>query len=210
MVEFCPHCGEIGGLRQEGQAMVCSRCGKQAGSIPAPTAAVVVNQADELIRQGAAARCPQCNALVELRGTLLARHFAAPRKLCPGSGKSPTASPPSTVGKDLNALMTRESIRVVSCRRGGSPRVEELSLAYLDKSDRVRVHIDALRDMLGLQFRMREYPRALGRAQFAVWASSDMCVVGKKHERGGLQPMTDTELSHIVTDLQLRAARFFT
>ncbi len=147
MAEFCPHCGEIGGLQQQGNALICGRCGQRAGTVPAPVERVVVDQADELIRQGAAARCPACQQLVEVRGPVLARHFAvaAPRKLCPGSGKPPVVATQPTGG---NNPMTRESIRVVSCRHGGA-RIEELTLAYLDRTDRVRLQIDALRAILG-------------------------------------------------------------
>ncbi len=167
MLEFCPHCGQLGGLVQRERAIICTHCGKQAETIT-PVERVVVHQADELIRTGAAARCPQCGQLVELRGTTLAPHYAAtgPRKLCPSSAKPPAAAPPEPPvagGKDLSAYMTREAIRVVSCRKGAAPRIEELTLAYLDKRDRVRVQIDALRDILGADFRLRDYPPVLAR-----------------------------------------------
>jgi hypothetical protein len=211
MLEFCPHCGQLGGLVQTEHALVCTQCGKQAGVIT-PVEPVVVNQADELIRQGAAAYCPLCRQLVELRGQTLARHYtaAAPRKVCPGSAKPPTAAVrPASGGKDLSAYMTRETIRVVSCKQGATPRIEELTLAYLDKNDRVRVQIDALRDILGPTFRLRDYPASLARPQFAVWTAAAMCVVAKKHERGGYQPMNDTELAQVVGDLQQHAGLLF-
>lgn len=211
MLEFCPHCGQLGGLVQRGQAIVCTNCGKQAG-VQAPVEGPVIDQADELIRQGTAARCPLCQQLVELRGDVLARHYLpATRKLCPGSSKSPAARAPaqSATGKDLSRYMTRESLRVISCGHGTAPRIEELSLAYLDKRDRVRVQIDALRDILGPNFRMRDYPQALGRPELAVWSSPAMCVVGKKHEQGGCQPMSDAEVAQVVADLKQHAGLFF-
>lgn len=206
MLEFCPHCGQIGGLVRREQTIVCSHCGKQTGVI-ASVAPVVVDQADELIRQGSAARCPLCQQLVEMRGEILARHYAAPtsRKVCPGSAEPPTATAPERTaksGKDLSAYMTHETIRVVSCIKGGAPRIEQLTLAYLDKRDRVRVQIDALRDILGSDFQLHDYPPALGRPQLAVWSSATMCVVGKRHEQGGYQPMSDSELAQVVADLQ--------
>ena len=105
--------------------------------------------------------------------------------------------------------MTRESIRVVSCRRGAEPRIEELTLAYLDKTDRVRIQIEALRDILGPAFRIRDYPPSLGRPHLAVWSSAAACVIARKHERGGYQPMSDAEIAQVVADLRQNAAAFF-
>ena len=215
MAEFCPHCGEIGGLVRREQALFCSRCGKQAG-VMAPVERLVTNQADDLIRQGTAARCPLCQQLVELRDDVLARHWSpgAPRKLCPGSRKPSTiATPeaPRTAGKDLSAYMTRDTIRLISCRKGAAPRIEELTLAYLDKRDRVRVQIDALRDILGHDFRLCDYPAALGRPQFVVWIAPEtaMCVVGKRHEQGGYQSMAEPEITQVMAELQQHARLFF-
>jgi hypothetical protein len=200
VVEFCPHCGEVGGLRQQGDVLVCSRCGQQAGSVPVPVAPVIVKQADELLRQGTAALCPICGQLVERRGAVLARHFDPKRKVCPGSSKPPTAAGDS---------MIREAIRVVSCGKGEPPRIEALTLAYLEPRDRVRVQIDALRDILGPQFRMGDYPAPLGRPQLAVWASATHCVIGKRHEQGGYQTLSDAELAQVVDDWQRQPALFF-
>jgi hypothetical protein len=213
--EFCPHCGQTGTPVKQGHALVCTSCGKQVGVVAAPLEPVVVNQADELIRQGVGARCPHCQLLVEQRDGKLARHFtdATPRKLCPGSGQAATAAPTpvrtAPGGKDLSRYMTRDSIRVVSCRRGAGPRIEELTLEFLDKNDRVRVQIEALRDILGAHFRLRDYPTALARPQLAVWATEESCVVGKKHERGGYQAMSDVELAQVVADLQQQPGLFF-
>jgi hypothetical protein len=218
MLEFCPHCGEIGGLQRRGQSLICCRCGKEAGTVPTAPDRVVVDQAAELIRQGTASHCPVCRQLVEVRGQKLARHFESGglRKLCAGSGQIlPTATVPAASaatpesGKDLSAFMTRESIRVVSCRRNAPPHIEELTLAYLDKNDRVRVQIDALRDILGPSFQMRDYPPSLGRPPLVLWCAAAMCVIGKRHERGGYQDMTDQELYQVIADLQLHAALFF-
>jgi hypothetical protein len=213
--EFCPHCGQTGTPLQRGQTLVCASCGKQVGVIAPAVKPVVVDQAEELIQRGVAARCPACRQLVEVRGQAIARHLtdAAPRKLCPGSGQSLAAAAAPVVstpgGKDLRRFMTRATIRVVSCRRGAAPVIEELTLAYLDKSDRVRVQIEALRDILGAVFQLRDYPAALARPQLAVWAASNACVVGKKHERGGYQPLSEAELAQVVADLQQQPGLFF-
>jgi hypothetical protein len=235
MLEFCPQCGEIGGLQRQGQSLICSRCGREAGLVPVAPERVLVNQADEMVRQGTAAHCPVCRQLVDLRGERLARHFdpAGPRRLCAGSGQSigtltpgepaarASAQPQdsgSTLARNagspgmnprLAAHMTRELIRVVSCRENAVPQIEELSLAYLDKADRVRVQIDALRDILGPSFQMRDYPPALARPRLTVWSSAGMCVVGKRHDHGGYQPMSDVELAAVVADLQQHTALFF-
>jgi hypothetical protein len=211
MVEFCPHCGQLGGLVRKEQTILCSKCGRLVTTIT-PVKRVVVDQADELIRQGTAARCPQCAQLVELRGKTLAPHYASgSRMLCPGSAKPPAAAAahPASGSKDLSALMTREVIRVVSCKKGEGPRIEELTLAYLDKRDRVRVQIDAVRDILGADFRLRDYPPALARPQLAVWAGGAICVVGKRHANGGYQAMAENELAAVVADLQQHAGLFF-
>ena len=219
MFDFCPHCGQsIGQDQQPDQAIVCRDCGQTIGVVAKPEPVVVVHQADELIRQGVAARCPQCGQLVEVKvkGGVrsLAPHFAGPdRKLCSTGGKPLAQSEPSPrptpAGKDLDAYMIRESIRVVSCRRGTLPRIEELTLAYLDKSDRVPIQIEALRDILGADFRMGDYPSALGKPHLAVWGSRTACVVGKQHERGGYQAMSDAEVAAVVEDLRGNPDAFF-
>jgi hypothetical protein len=223
MFSFCPHCGgSIDQEQRQGQAVVCIHCGKPIGTVAAAAAPVMVDRSEELIRQGVAAPCPLCRQLVELKGRSFAPHFqAGARKLCAQSGKPvgagsacagtesarPAASPAG--GKDLSVVMTREAIRVVSCRRGAEPQIDELTLEFLDKNDRVRVQIEALRDMLGADFRLREYPAALGQPGLAVWGGAAACVVGKAHERGGYQTMSDTEIAAVVADLRGRAELFF-
>src|SRR5207253_1261405 len=112
-------------------------------------------------------------------------------------------------GKDLSAFMTRESIRLVSCRRSAEPCIEELTLEYLDRNDRVRLQIDALRDILGPDFRLCDYPKALSRTGLAVWGNAAACVVGAAHEHGGYRALTDAELAVVANDLRQRPELFF-
>jgi hypothetical protein len=220
MFPFCPDCGAF--LDQEqvpGQAVVCACCGQRVGICPVPQQAQVVDPTEELIRSGAAARCPLCGQLVELRerttGKVYVPHYAAgSQKMCPGGGKplaAPAASPPEGPpgGKDLRALMTRDVIRVVLCPRAAAPQIEELTLEYLDKSDRVRTQIEALRELLGPAFRMKPYPPPLNRPQLAVWGDANACVVARKHPQGGFEPMADAELALVVTDLAQHRQLFF-
>jgi hypothetical protein len=211
MFSFCPHCGgSIDQEQQPGQTIVCLHCCQPVGTVRGPDPACVVDQSEELIRQGAAARCPLCGQLVEVRAKAFARHFeVGVRKLCAQSGKPLTAEPGRRGGKDLGACMAREVIRVVACRRGAEPRIEELTLEYLDKKDRVRLQIAALRDVLGPDFRLRDYPPALGRAGLAVWGGAAACVVGKVHEAGGYRTLRDEEITEVVDDLRKRAELFF-
>jgi hypothetical protein len=215
MFSFCPHCGgSIDREQRAGQTIVCAHCRKPIGAVLKEAAPVVVDQAEELIRTGVAARCPLCEQMVELRGQAFAPHFTAGvRKLCPQSGKpsalaAPTPQPPAG-GKDLSAFMTRESIRVVSCKRGAPPRIEELTLEYLDKKDRVRLQIEALRDILGPAFRLRDYPAALSRTGVAVWSSQAACVVGKVRSDGGYQSLSDAEIAAVLDDLRKPGEPFF-
>ena len=220
MFDFCPHCGDsIGQDQRPGQRIVCRKCGKTIGTVAKVEPAIVVHQADELIRQGVAARCPVCGQLVEVKlkagVRALIPHFTllGERKLCAGGAKPlPDAapSPPRTpTSKDLSPYMMREAIRVVSCRRGEEPRIEALSLEYLDKTDRVRIQIEALRDILGAHFRLGDYPPTLGRPHLAVWSHASACVIGKKHERGGYQTMDDAEMADVVRDLREQQLLFF-
>lgn len=215
MFSFCPHCGKsIDQEQRAGQAIVCIHCRKPIGAVLKDASTVVVDQADELIRTGIAARCPLCQQLIELRGPAFAPHFTVgTRKLCAQSGKSsalaqPTPQP-AAGGKDLGAFMTRESVRMVSCRRGAQPHIEELTLEYLDKKDRVRLQIDALRDILGPDFRLRDYPATLGRTGLAVWSGQAACVVGKLRPDGGYQSMNDAEIAAVLADLRQSGEPFF-
>jgi DNA-directed RNA polymerase subunit RPC12/RpoP len=218
MFEFCPHCG--GSIDQEqvaGQVVDCQHCGKHIGVVAAPAPTVVVDQAEELIQAGTAARCPLCQQLVALKVRDGARSFvphrgAGKQALCPTSGKPSTAAADAarrTVGgKDLSAFI-KEAVRVISCRPTGNPSIEELLLEYLDKADRVRIQIEALREMLGPEFRMADYPRVLGRTHLAIWASAATCVVGKRHGQGGVESMTDAEIAAVLNDLAQHRALFF-
>jgi hypothetical protein len=210
MYPFCPHCGAtLEAQHVASGAVVCGRCGKPIGAAPP------VDPAEELIRRGVAARCPLCRQLVEVRTRETGRTFVphyepgSQHKLCAASGKPVAPAAPATGGKDLSALMTREVIRVVSCPREGEPQIEELSLAYLDKADRVRTQIEALREVLGPDFRMGAYPESLNRPHLAVWASGAACVVACKHERGGYQPTADAELAQVADDLRQHRGLFF-
>lgn len=229
MYSFCPHCGQtLNQAQTPGQTVVCLHCKQTIGIVRAAPVAKVVDQTEELIRQGTVARCPVCQQVVQVqaRGSVrsIVPHAAPPRKICPGSGKSaspaatpvavqtpvipaPVARPPA--GKDLSAYMTRETIKVIACRKNADPTMEELSLQYLDKSDRVRLHIESLRDLLGASFRMRDYPTAFNRPQLAVWGDAEACVVAKKHPQGGMQPMTDAEIAQVLADLRQAKQRFF-
>jgi hypothetical protein len=220
MFEFCPACGRFTeGEQRTGQAIVCKHCGTLIGVVAPPQPKVVVDEAEELVRQGTAARCLQCGQLVAVKArgdfrTLVVHYAAArPQTICPGSGQAVTATapPPRTTpgGKDLGAFMTRDRVRLVWSPRDGEPRVEELTLEYLDKADRVRTQIEALREILGPDFRLQDYPAALGRPSLAVWGSSAACVVGKRHERGGYQTLTDAEIAQVVDDLRRYREKFF-
>ena len=213
MFSFCPHCGQtIGGTDQvEGQMLVCRYCGKSIGIVVAPKK-VMLDQTEELIRQGTAARCRHCNEVVEVKtgGTFVPHYAQGQKKICPGSGKPAKPIEPAaiTAGKDVHALMTRDVIKVVLCQRGAEPRIEELTLEYLDKADRVRLQIEALRDILGPAFRMQPYPPQLGKAHLAVWGNAAAFVIAKKHEEGGFQQMADTEIAAVLADIRNASAVF--
>lgn len=147
-------------------------------------------------------------------------HFtpSAQRKMCPNSGKpvAPDKAPAGAgsankpaAGKDLSAFMNREFIRVVACAKQGDPTIEELTLEYLDKADRVRIQIEAVRDILGTGFRMMPYPASLNRPHLAVWANPARCVVAKKHDQGGYQPMSEPEIKQVVEDMRRCRQLFF-
>jgi hypothetical protein len=224
--DFCHHCGKsIAQDQAVGQTIVCRWCGQTIGVVKAPEK-VMVDGTEELIRSGKAARCPQCQQAVEVRVKGDARSFVPhqtqgpPRRMCPNSGKpvaaavrpAPAAKPTSPrppTGKDLSAYMNRESIRVVACRRDAAPTIEELSLEYLDKADRVRIQIEAVRDILGPVFQMRAYPPNLQKPHLGIWGSAMICVIAKKHDLGGYQSMTDAELKAALADAQQRRALFF-
>jgi DNA-directed RNA polymerase subunit RPC12/RpoP len=208
MFSFCPHCGQtIGGTEQvPGKMLVCRECGKPIGIVAAPKK-VMVDQTEELIRQGSAVRCQVCNHLIEVKaGGILVSHYApGQKKICPGSGKPVQRAAPSKApaqGQDLGAMMARDVIKVILCKGNAEPTIEELTLEYLDKSDRVRLQIEALRDMLGASFRMKPYPLEHGKANFATWSSTAAFVVARKHQDGGYQPMSDADLNAVLDDIR--------
>ena len=221
MFPFCPHCGEF--LYQDqapGQTVVCAHCGQRVGVVPVAQPAAVVDSSEELIHSGAAARCPLCGQVVEVKsreaGKVYVPHYATgpQRKMCPNGGKplaAPAASLPERLpgGKDLRALMTRDVVRVVFGQSTAAPQIEELTLEYLDKADRVRTQIEALRAILGPAFRMKPYPPPLNRPQLAVWGDASACVVARRHAQGGFEAMADVELAQVLTDLAQHRQLFF-
>jgi hypothetical protein len=223
MFAFCPHCGQtIGQDQAPGQRLVCRHCGREIGVVASPKP-IVVDKTEELIRQSTAARCPLCAQVVAVKTTggtkSLVPHFGLtePRRLCPQSGKSlaetasPGPSPRSSplTAKDWSALQTREVIKVVSCRKDADPRIEELTQEYLDKSDRVRLQIDVLREILGPQFRMQDYPPRLDKPDLALWGNPTACVVGKRNPQGGYQAMADAEIAAVLQDFGQHRRMFF-
>jgi hypothetical protein len=229
MFDFCPHCGQTIGQQQvAGQLLVCLYCRKEIGVVAAPPEKVVIDEAEELIKKGTAARCAVCQQVIEVRaggaGRALVPHFrkGEPRKMCPGSGKpapaavaapGPAASPvPPRImssGKDLSAYTTRDVLKVVSCRSDAEPQIEALTLDYLNKADRVRIQIEALREILGPDFRMKAYPAELRRPDLAVWGNARQCVIGRKHPQGGCASLDDAEVLQVVEDLRGQRAAFF-
>jgi DNA-directed RNA polymerase subunit RPC12/RpoP len=222
--EFCPHCSQA--LEQEqvaGRMLVCARCGKDIGFVGAVQRAAVA-ETEELIRGGTVGRCPVCAQAVELKMTGESRtfvpHYGAspPRKLCPGSGKPvaadlpppPAAKKKTPPGNNLRAFMTRDVIKVVFWSKGADPRIEMLTLEYLEKTERVRIQIEALREMLGQYFRMRDYPASLNKPDLALWISAADCVVAKKRDHGGYDSIADAEVTAVLADIRQCADLFFT
>ncbi len=203
--------------------LVCKHCGKDIGIVAAPQKKVMVDETEDLLQRGTAARCPLCRQVVEVRTSGSARTFvphyakSEPGKICPSSGKPVNADPPTApsplprgpASKDLRAFMACDSIKVVSFGKGADARIEELTLEYLDKSDRVRLQIEALRAILGPVFRMKPYPPQLHKPDMAVWGTATVCVLAKKHEHGGFQQMTDTEVTAVLEDLRQFPHLFF-
>jgi hypothetical protein len=123
--------------------------------------------------------------------------------------EAPPLAGKTASGKDLSAYMTRDLIRVIACRRTVEPTIEDLTLDYLDKSDRVRMQIEALRDMLGQGFRMKDYPPPLQRPYLAVWGNAEACVVAKKHPQGGFESVPDADLMQVIGELRQQERLFF-
>lgn len=225
MYSFCPHCGEtIGQDQRQGHTLMCRYCGKLIGVVASPQTSPAIDEADALLRSGAAARCPVCGQLVQIKAAgahkSLVPHqgLDKPPKMCPGGGKplTPVPVPAATspiqrpvTSKDLSAYVTRENIKVVACLKSGAVTIEELTLEYLDKSDRVRLQIDALRSILGAQFRMQPYPARLNRPDLAMWGNAAAVVVAQRHPQGGFQPMQEAVLRLVMADMQQHTSAFF-
>jgi hypothetical protein len=223
MFSFCQHCG--GAVNQNqvaGQRLVCKWCKKEIGVVEAEEPErVVVDKTEALVQSGKVARCPECQRLVEVREKKgrrsLAPHMGAgPARMCIFSGKPAPAVPlPEDVpqrpvtSKDLSGYVTRESITVIACGKTGEPTFEVLTLEYLDKTDRVRVQIDAVRDILGGAFKMLSYPAALKKPHLAVWSTPARCVVARRHAQGGYEAMPDSELPGLVEELKKNRNLFF-
>ena len=211
MYDFCPHCGQTINQQQiEGRMLLCGQCGKDIGFVGAVQRAAV-DETEELIRGGTVARCLVCRQVVEVKTVgavkTLAPHYSPQtRKICPGSGKpasgEPVAKTITSTGKDLSAFITRDVIKLISCTKNAEPRIEILTLEYLDKTERVRIQIEALREMLGADFRMNDYPRSLNKPHLAVWTNAETCVVANKHERGGFQSIADDQIAGVLADLR--------
>jgi hypothetical protein len=199
--------------------LVCARCGKDIGFV-GPVQRTAVPETEDLIRAGTVGRCPICAQAVELKTTgeskTLAPHYGAsvPRKLCPGSGKPVAADPPAAKkktpsGKDLRPFMTRDVIKVIFCSKGADSRIEVLTLDYVDKTDRVRIQIEALREMLGQDFRLRDYPSSLQRPHLVLWIGAADCVVAKKHDHGGYESIAAAEVIAVLEDIRQHLDLFF-
>lgn len=214
MFDFCPHCGQT--IEQDqvaGRMLVCGICGKDIGFVGAVQRAAG-DEVEARIQTGSATRCPICQQAVELKtsaaGKSLVPHYgtATPRKICPGSGKPARVETPTPAGKDLGKWMTRDVLKVLYAPKNAEPRIEVLTLEYLDKSERVRIQIEALREILGGDFRLCDYPAGLQKPHLAVWTSSEACVIGKRHERGGFESLSDADVLAVLADLRQHRTLF--
>jgi hypothetical protein len=162
--DFCPNCGQsIGQDQKAGRMLTCVHCGKDIGFVGEVRA-----EQHALPNVGS---CPVCQQSVEVRAAVFVPHYApASRKICPGSGKAVQESAAKKPqGKDLSAFMTHDVHKVICCARKNEPRIDVLTLEYLDKSERVRIQIEALREMLGSDFCLAEYPPLLKKPHLAMW-----------------------------------------
>lgn len=216
MLEFCPHCGEtLGGQDPHlGLPMTCRSCG---GVIGVVTAEDLPGKEPALPED--AIRCSQCGQLVEIKtspsGRSVAPHFRpGERKVCPGSGKpavagtQPSTAPIAAGGKDLSAFYNVEKHKIIACLADREPTIEVIELQYLDRSDRVRVQVDAIRDILGSRFRLEAYPEELGRPHLAMWVGPTGCVVAKRSPAGGYESIDDAELAAVIEELRSHRSRF--
>jgi hypothetical protein len=113
------------------------------------------------------------------------------------------------MAKDLSKYYTRESLRIVSCKRNAAPMIEELALQYLDKTERLRTQAEAVRELLGKTFQMKPYPPQLRRPHLAVWGNATVCVVAQKHPQAGMQSLADAELMAVAQEVGEHPTLFF-
>ncbi len=90
MYDFCVSCGRSMGNRPKDGFIVCQFCGNKY-KLPTAAPKQMIDQNEQLIRQGTAARCALCQQVVEVRGTAaktFVPHFLKnERKMCRNSGK---------------------------------------------------------------------------------------------------------------------------
>lgn len=225
MYSFCPHCGlSIDQQQTAGKMLTCIHCKKDIGLITVrKQEQEVIDQTEQLLKGGDVARCPLCQQIVQIKKsptTSFATHFtvSGPRKVCPQSGKPiPSAAPAAASspnphrmpgGKDLSAFYKKDVIRVVLCKADSATTLEDLTLEYLDRNDRVRIQIEALRELLGT-FQMKPYPAGLNRPELGLWGNASSCVIAKKHPQGGIQPLAEAEIAQVLGDLKSQKQAFF-
>jgi hypothetical protein len=146
-------------------------------------------------------------AKVRLTQRLFAPATAGQEK--PNAAQRP-APAKTTIGKtDGSAEVTRDQVKVVACRKDANPTIETLTVSYQNKSDRIRLQIEALRTLMGASFQMHDYPPALRKPHLAVWGNASVCIVARKHPQGGCQSLESAELSQVAADLQQNRPQFF-
>ena len=150
MFEFCPHCGQT--VEQEqivGNMLVCQKCGKDIGFVGAVQRSGVT-ETEQRLPAGTAAACPNCQQIVELTTTGAAKRscrITATRARSVRAAASRLVSlqpPPQPRARTWLRFMTRDVIKLVYCPKNAVLRIEVLTLEYLDKSDRVRIQVEAL------------------------------------------------------------------
>jgi DNA-directed RNA polymerase subunit RPC12/RpoP len=89
---FCPWCGRsIGQDQSPGKVVTCKHCGLPIGK-PDPPKKQVIDQTQQVIQSGSAARCPLCQQVVQVKASGTGRAFVphyrgGEKKICPNSGK---------------------------------------------------------------------------------------------------------------------------